>query len=323
VRTEIVVALIGSLSTILAAAIGAYAAIKKDMAAAAAAAPPGATPARVTLRKYPKEFGLIGVGVLLAIIVLGVGYAFGRSADARRAELERQAEIGRQIKSFSSLLADGLAKQRRYVIPAAIMLISLERTADGKSINSDRHMIYELQGLSDISKDPGKNADAFVEQYHSHYNVDQVAGADPEHIQEDRPGMKQWNVWFDLARGERRSVVTGSHVIMPISVSAPHSEHMFDGLTATQDAFCYPNTDGDVIEEFVIVVQSESLDIYLPTDGDDDAVLQRGTQRQSVHADMFISKASAHKHKSLVTRFRNLQKGDVVGLRVGWRINSK
>ena len=318
-RTEIIVALIGSFSTIFAAVIGAYAAIKKDMAAAAAAAP-GTTPTRVTLRKYPKEFGLIGVGLVLAVIVLGVGYTFGRSADARRAELQRQAEIGRQIKSYASVVADGLAKQRRYIIPVAVMLISLEHSADAKSINSDRHMIYELQGLSDISKDPGKNADAFVEQYHSHYNVDQIAGADPEHIQEDRPGMKQWNVWFDLARGERRSVITGSQVVMPTSVSAPHSEHMFDGLTATQDAFCYPNTDGDVIEEFVIVVQSESLDIYLPTDGDDDAVLQRGTERQSVHADMFISKASTHKHRSLVARFRNLQKGDVVGLRVGWKI---
>jgi hypothetical protein len=320
VETEIIVALIGSCTTIAAAGIGAFSAIRKDMSAAAAAAPEGATPEKFTLRKYWKETGIIGVGLLLAVVVLVVGYAAGRSADKRRAELERQVEIGRQVKSYSSLLADGLTKQRRYVIPAAVMLVTLELSPDGKSINSDRHIIYELQGLSDISKDPARNEDAFVEQYHSHYDLDQVPGADPEHIQENKPSMKQWNVWFDLAQGERHAVVTGVHANMPLIVSAPHTEHMFDELGATEDAFCYPNTDGDVIEEFVIVIQSGSLELYLPNDGDDDAVLQHGLQKSSVTANMFISKAGPHPYRSVVGRFRNLQKGDVVGLRVGWKV---
>lgn len=318
-KTEIFVALIGSISTLLAAAIGAYATVYKDAETPKTSNLSGEDWKKQEAHRKKKAIGLIGMGLLLAVTVLVVGYLFGRAADKRKAELELQAEIGRQTKSYSSLVSQGLAAHRRYVIPAAIMLVTLERTPDGKSIASDRHLVYELQGLSDITKDLAKNADAFVEQYHSHYNVDQVAGADLEHIQEDRPGMKQWSVLFDLPSGERHSVVTGAHVVMPIDIKGPHPEHMFERLGPNEDAFCYPNSDGDVIEEFVIVVQSGSLEIYLPGDGTEDAELQRANQKISTRADTFVSVASTHRHISLVTRFKNLQKGDVVGLKVGWR----
>jgi hypothetical protein len=309
--TEIVVAIIGCVSTISAAAIGAVASIKKDMAQKHGAG--------FSARRYPKEFTLLTVGLFLGLVVLLAGYAIGQNANKSKAELERKAQIGKEVRSYSDLVSQGIDAKKPYIIPSAVLIVNLERTADGKSIVSDRHMIYQLQGLTDISKEPGKNGDAFVEEYHSRYNVDQVAGADPESVQEDRPSMKRWNVWFDLPAGERHALVTGAHVVMPFTLPSPHSEHMFTGLKANEDAFCYPNTEGDVIEELVIVVQSGTLDLYLPGSGDDDAVFQRGQSRQSMHADLFESKASTHRHQSLVARFRNVQKNDIVGLRVGWK----
>jgi len=314
-NSEVSVAIIGAMATVLASIVGAYASLKRDTTPGVAATP------RVGSRSRVRAIGIVIVGAILAATVLVLGYQFGAAASSRNLELERRAQVGNLVKSYSSIIADGVEKQRRYAIPTIVMLITLEKTADGKFITSDRHIFYQLQALTDISKDPAKNEDAFREEYHSHYDVDHVPGSDPERIVEDRPGMQRWNVLFGMEKGGRHAVVTGAHVVMPIRLKSPRApEHMFEGLGPTEDAFCYPNDDGDVIEELVIVVQSGSLDLYLPSEGNDDAVLQHDVKKQSVESDMFVSKASSHKHVSLVARFSNVQKNDVVGLRVGWKL---
>jgi hypothetical protein len=311
---NLLLAFIGAGATILAAIIGAYAAIRKDRAET----PAGDSPPPVTFRRYRREFALVGVGLVLAVLVLVIGFAVGQSSNERRKELERQAEIGRQIKSYSSIVSEGLDK-KLYVLPSVVMLVTLERSADGRSIVSDRHIIYQLHALADISSDPSKNGDAFVEEYHSSYDVDRVPGADREVDQEPKPKYKQWSVLFDVAKGERHPVITGTHVIMPIKLSAPHKEHMFERLGATEDAFCYPNYEGDVIEDLVIIVQSGSLKLSLPGSGNNDAVLQYADKStQSVPAALFVSEYVGHAHESAVARFKNLKKGEIAGLRVGW-----
>jgi hypothetical protein len=311
---NLLLAFIGAGATILAAIIGAYAAIRKDRAET----PAGASPPRFTFARYRREFALVGVGLFLAGLVLVIGYAVGQSSIARRKELERQAEIGQQIKSYSAIVSEGLDK-KLYVLPSVVMLVTLERSADGKSIISDRHIIYQLHALTDISSDPSKNDDAFVEEYHSSYDVDRVPGADREVDQEPKPKYKQWSVLFDVAKGERHPVVTGTHVVMPITLADPHQEHMFERLGATEDAFCYPNYEGDVIEDLVIIIQSGTLKLSLPGDGNNDAVLQYADKStQSVPATLFVSKSENHTHESAVARFKNLKKGEIAGLRVGW-----
>lgn len=306
--------LIGAGATILAAIIGAYAAIRKDQATT----PRGAPPPPVTFHRYKREFGLVGVGLLLAIVVLAVGFSVGKAASVRRKQLEREAEISRQVQSYSRIVSEGL-DSKAYVLPGVVMLVTLARSADGKSILSDRHIIYQLHALTDISSDPSKNGRAFVEEYHSSYDVDRVPGADREVEEEPKPKYKQWMVLFDVTKGERHPVVTGTHVLMPFNGPAQHKEHMFERLGAREDAFCYPNYEGDVIEELVIIVQSGTLDLTLPSNGENDAVLQHVDKTtNAVSALLFTSDAGSHRHSTVVARFKNIRKGEIAGLRVRW-----
>jgi hypothetical protein len=301
----VIVALIGAAATILAAVIGRKSGHRK----------PGSV-RRLCSAALP-------IGVLAGLVLL-VGYWFGKQADSRRAKLQQAANIGKLTESYTSLINQGLTKHKRYIMPAVLLLVTLERSTKPNLIDCDRRIIYELQGLSTISKTPSENHNAFVEEYHSNGNfvIDPMTGTDPQSITENPATWKQWNVWFDLPAGGRRLVMTGAHTTIPLTgTPGLHNEHMFDALSPTEEGFFYPNDEGDIIEDLVIIVQSQSLDLYLPSSMDDNAVLQLGpAERRTIHTDAFISNAGSHKHQSFVARFENVAKGDIAGLRIGWRI---
>ena len=259
-------------------------------------------------------------GVLLAAIILGFGYQFGINQTGRDEKQRHDRELAEEVKSYANVVAAGLP-DKKYVLPGVIYLVTLEKSPDGKSIVSDRHMIYQLQALSSISGDRSKNGDAFVEEFHSTYAIDRVPGADPEEEVEPKETNKRWDVLFDVNKGERHPVLTGTHVVMPIPLSAPRKEHMFDRLQSSEDAYCYPNYEGDIIEELVIIVQSGSLRLTLPEEGRNDAVLQHADKSiQNQAASLFTSSVGTHRHFSAVARFRNIQKGEIAGLRIGWEL---
>jgi hypothetical protein len=93
---------------------------------------------------------------------------------------------------------------------------------------------------------------------------------------------------------------------------------MFKGLGQYEDAFCYPNTDGDVMEELVIMVESHSLRLSFRDGGVDDAILQHGNENKPAEAKVYQTGQNGDIHDVLVARFHNLAKNDVAGLRVRW-----
>jgi hypothetical protein len=175
-------------------------------------------------------------------------------------------------------------------------------------------MIYSLQLLSDLRAE----SPAFTEGFHSDYPVDRTPGTDPEHPVENVPDYKTWEVLFNGAAGDRHLVVTGAHVQQPMRLSSNHNYHMFKGMGEFEDAYCYPNTDGDIIEELVIAVQSSTMHLSLLDGGVDDAILQRGHNTSPVAANVFETNQNGRTHDVVVARFHNLAKGDVAGLRVRW-----
>jgi hypothetical protein len=270
-QTELITALIGSSGTILAAILGAYATIKThDVSNGGTTAP--------RTRRYGAV--VLGVGLLLAGASIVAGFAFGASHEKQRVVADRKINVTKLASTYQSLIDAGISANKPYIIPSSIMLISLDRGRDNRSIDSMRRMVYSLQLLSDLSTD----SPTFTEGYHSDYTVDRIPGADPERDIETVLDSKSWEVLFNGKAGDRHLVVTGVHVEVAMQLSPNHAYHMFKGLGKYEDAFCYPNVDGDVMEELVIVVESHTIRLSLPGGGVDDAILQRGNENKPVQA---------------------------------------
>lgn len=304
-QPELITALIGATGTILAALLGAYATFKTHD-----------VPVSVASTGQKRRYGsiLLGLGVVFAAASIVAGVAFGASHERQKADAARQINLTKLTSTYQSLIGRGVAVGKSYVIPASLMLINLDKGPDNKSIDSTRRMVYSLQLLSDISTD----TPVFNEGYHSDYLLDRIPGADPERDIETIPDSKSWSVLFNGKAGDRHLVVTGAHVEEPIQLSPNHDFHMFKGLGKYEDAFCYPNTDGDIMEELVIVVESHTLRLSLRDGGVDDAILQHGNENRPVEAKAYQTAQNGHIHDVLVARFHNIAQNDVAGLRVSW-----
>lgn len=308
-RMEIAVALIGAFSTIVVALIGAFVTLQTHPAAEPVAAP-GAAPqapaaaanaAAANAGRRKKTYAVVTLAVVLAAVIIVLGVMAAEKMD-------------RQLTSYKKLVTDGIAKNKPYVIPGLLMLIQLDKTPDGKTLDSTRHIFYEIHTLKDIEHtQPG-----FNEDYHSKLGtLDYIPGADREVLRETTASMKAWDIFFDNKAGERRILLTGAHVATPMPLNENHDIHMFQGLTPNEDAFCYPNEDGDVIGEAVIVVESRTLDLYLPPG--DDALLVHGDEHKRGDASQYTYPGKGDVHTTIVARFHNLQDKDIAGLKVAWR----
>jgi hypothetical protein len=303
-QNELITALIGATGAIIAALVGAYATMK--------AHDDTGLPSKKGRRN---GFIILGIGSVFAIASLCAGFIFGAMHQSQKASAEQQVHVTKLTSSYQSLIDSGLTAGKSYIMPETLMLINLDKSSDGKSIGSSRRIVYALQLLSDVTPE----SPVFKEAYHSNFTVDRVPGADPEHDDEKVPDSKSWDVLFSGKAGDRHLVMTGAHIQMPLRLSANHEYHMFKGMSQYQDAFCYPNTDGDIMDELVIVVESRTLKLSLPGDGVDDAIIQRGDKNERVDARKFRTTSSDHTHEVIVARFRHLAKGDVAGLRVQWQ----
>jgi hypothetical protein len=304
---EIIVAIIGALATIVAAFLGA------GSKASSASANQSAAPA------HPSRWRMRGVilGVLVLVIgLLLVGISFGAAEQRRHEELERAANANVLSSSYVKLISQGIGK-KPYVMPAVLMLITLELSKDGKSITSDRRTFYYVQALEDLKRDGG----SFPEEYHSHWNIEQIAGADNESITEGfESGKVGYNVEFELPKGERHSLLTGAHTVTPLEVPSHRPPvHMFE-VGSHDDAYCYPNDQEDIIEELTIVVQSNSLKLSLPGYPDRDAARQNGKQVQYFAPQIFTAQASSNHNSSIVARFRDVRPKEVVGVHIQWGV---
>lgn len=296
-QLELVVALIGASSTIVVGLIGAYVTLRTHPTSAGVLATP------VSPAKRRNTYGVVALAVLLAAVIVVLGYLSANQVD-------------RQLRSYRKLVTAGLAKNKAYVIPGILMLIQLEKSADGKTLESTRHIFYELHTLQETHRDkPG-----FDEEYHTELGIiDRIPGADKE-VQspknENLDSEKSWDVYFDSSPGDRRIVLTGAHVLAANPLTKEHDIHMFTGLGPQEDAYCYPNEDDDVIGEVVIVVESKTLALYLPPG--DDAILLHGDKPTRMDASVYSDPGREHVHYTAVARFHDLQTKDIAGLKVAW-----
>lgn len=301
----IIQTIIGAVATILAALIGAR--FKKEPAASQVEGVPAPD------RGIRLSRNAVAAIALLVIAVLCAGVWLGIVEQHKHAEMEKRAQINALTKSYAELITQGLGK-KPYVIPSVLMLVTLEQSSDPQSIISDRRTFYFLQAIEDIKSDQR----SFQEEYHSAYPIAQIPGSDLEVITEGFESTKVgYDVQFDVLKGERHTVLTGAQAVVPFESPRHVQVHMFS-VGGHDDAYCYPNDQADVIEELVIVVQSESLELSLPGDPDQDAARQNGSNVQHFGPQVYITKRSASKHASIVARFKNIVPNEVVGVHVQW-----
>lgn len=313
----LLIALITAAATLLAPILSAYFSIRKDMSVQA-----GQTPPPVTVRRYWKEFALVGVGLVLAIAIVTVG---------------RFANSEYLTWGYLELVRQGEAKNKAWVFPSIMVLVTMEKSPDGKSIDVDKRTFYMLQalqnvnGLGDKNSDKGSTLPPYQESYQSTLGViHRIPGSEKEQPESDT----SWNVNFDVTRGDRRSFITGAHLRMPMQLPS-RSSQLFGTLGPNEDEFYWPNfvgnNPGDVIEDLLIVVQSQSLDISLPNyqEGqDDEKDAYRVLKNSRVPVVPIVSQVPSpqgnelekHAHKTIVARFESLKDYETAGLRVKWSI---
>jgi hypothetical protein len=305
---EVVVALIGAAATVATTLIGAAASIKAKRA-------PQRRPGT------PTQFWLEGAFIAFSLVAAASIIAFGlRSANASidLRQATALAPTGRSLLTpYQDLVIAGLKKQKSYVIPSVTMIVKLDRMTDGtQRLQSTTHIIYSIHALSGI----GSGTPGFNEFYHSSSSEDvyYLPGADKERLTESAAkGMKAWDVFFDLPAGGRRTIVTTSSAVYPPGLASGRKVHFFQNVGANEDAFCYPNTDGDVIGEMLFMVESDTLDLHL-VPGDTQAAIQRDNSIIDADASVFQEQQGSPKRRVVVARFGQVQARDVAGVKVAW-----
>lgn len=299
----IIVALIGALATVVAAFIGARkSADNKKKVAETTGTPP----------RLRSEIALVAVALLVAGVL--VAYAIYKTTAVPESVLTAHTQ------SFRELVKDGLVRKppKEYVIPSVAMIIRPERVGNPPHIESDIRIVYNVHGLSPAEY-PKR---AFNDFAHSSTStaVQYVPGADKEELREGGQGQghAQWDVFYARKPGERHTVVTGYRYLYPPQLGANRTiEGLFTGVGPNEDAFCYPNTDDDVIEELVMLVESDSLAIRLPEGG-----IAAGIRRSATGINEPVPATQAStpglRRRVISARFRNLQPHDVAGIRVAW-----
>ncbi len=246
-----IIALIGATATIIAALIGAYAALRKDRAGFPEPPTDGVPP------RNRRGIYILVAGIVLAGIVLVAGYAFGKAETAREVQAKQLRDVTQRTQSYAQLVSQGIGAGKLYVLPSVVMLVSVERSDDGKHQLRSTHC---LRSAGIVRYRFIQKRECLRRGYHSDYPIERIPGADLEHDVEPNPDSKTWQVLLDaLNDGQRHAVITATHVVMPITLKPLHDVHMFKRLGPTEDAYCYPNFDGDIIEELVIIIQSETL----------------------------------------------------------------
>jgi hypothetical protein len=319
-----IAAIPGALATIVAGIIGAYAVLNKG--GTTAPPPAGATPEEsaalaavaVRGRRYSKKFAVLvaGAGLLLGALVMGIAYVVGHTQQEREQKARLTRDIALQTKSYADLIARAEGK-RPYALPNILMLVSVERSPDGNSVLEEQKTVYLLHALTDIKSNNDSQAAVFPEEYDSRHEMKRIPGSDRE-IVPDKDFQNKWDVRFNTAQGQREILVTGVQHTRPYKETIPGGLCMFPMVGTTEECFCYPNDQNDVIGEITIIVQSKSLDLNV--DGGAQAMLKRadGTL-QPIEAVTRNLGDGTTIPSTVVARFPDVKDHDIAGVKVRWR----
>jgi hypothetical protein len=299
---EIIAAMIGAIASILVPFIDVYLSYGKGTKVP-------------TTFWYRRPIFSIPFGIFIGFILFKLGMDL-----YNKHKLEGIVE--KQVNSYSKLVKKGLDEPNKdYIIPSVTVIVRLDekQIRDVRIRESTEQIIYQIHALKDIAI---KDRKGFNEFYHNSTADDvlYIHGSDEEVLTELGHGQKGWNVFFDSLFGQRYTVVTGARFIYPPNIPANRKIHFFTNLTPQQDAFCYPNTDGDVIGDLLIMIETDTLAFYSEQNGLEGG-LERGNQIKNVKVNVYAEKPGSPLHRVSVARFGALENKETACLKVNWSSN--
>lgn len=292
------VALIGGFATVVAAVIGTYPQLKDGRHAG---------PGRGGRSQRRGVLVIVGAVVAGALLV-ALSNAFIRSHRDR----------GKPTIAFDSLVQRGLRRRKRYIIPAAVMMVRL----DSVEVGSERRLVATVRTVYDVvplEKHEAADTD-FTESYHSMSieRLDYIPGSEPERVTEPGPGMRSWTVSIASPAGVAHVVVTGIREMYPRQVAEARHGHYFTDLSSNEDEFCYPNSEGDVIGELVLMIESPVLRLNVDPGAGGAGILAASGARIPVEAVVHQEQLGSIPYRVIVARFRDLANGADACVRGQW-----
>lgn len=314
---EIIIAIIGSITTILAAVITGMFSTReiKDREKL--------IPDQLVSEERLKSFKLtrrIIIWKVLAIVGFFIGILFAISIISIKSKWETQSTITKVDSNYYRLIQRGIKKTDGdpYIIPNLLVNVNLERVKDsiGSHLEAEIYILYNVLYLKKIEK----GSRAFDDYWRANRGgeVFKLNGSDKEVMTAESPTSKAWNMIYPANTGDYRITVSHFKVIYPSSL--PDYESKFFGkLSGNEEEFAYPNDANDIIGEIVIMVSSSTLNLQL-TDIHNAAIgsLKTLDPRVWVDPSLFQSSYKGKTYSTVVARFTNVEDKDVAKLKVTW-----
>ncbi len=253
---DIIIAVIGSITTILTALItGLFA--KGEIAKSENSIPEQDKRELVKSRKNT-------VWKIVSMVTFFVGIIFTVSFISIRNKWETQSKLDEVNKSYNDLVLKGFSKPdgSPYIIPSLVMNVEIENVPDssGYHLEADYTLIYNTVYLKTITE----SKRAFDDGLRSNRGgeVIELSGSDRQVITAESLTSKSWNTIFPAKTGDNRMTVTRLKVIYPKNI-IDYNSKFFGRLNSNEEEFAYPNYANDIIGEVVIIVSSKTLKLKL------------------------------------------------------------
>jgi hypothetical protein len=147
-----------------------------------------------------------------------------------------------------------------YELQTVTYFIRLEPDiANPKYINESHRLVYGVRATRTISQ----NEQVFLEEIHTHHQgvITHHWNGSERELPYGSEGPLEFQVLFPLDIGKVRTVVTGADFKVPYPFHPRDTLGGAQHLGPTDDLDDYPNSQGDIIDEFVIIVESLGLNL--------------------------------------------------------------
>lgn len=219
-----------------------------------------------------------------------------------------------QSASLKECLAEARRLNKPYAIESITYLIQVEKDElNGQPAQrQSRRIFYTLRSLQPIDK----SQDVFEEEIDTHIphaGFEHWYGTEKE-VFHDNNNKQKFKVYFDMAKDDVRTVVTGANFVLPLPFQ---DREMLDGhlqMFSNQDFEAYPN-QSDAICELNMVIESRSLPIQPMLDG---AKRYFAGNLKGEDAKLSYDPSSGNGVRTISARWRNVQINEIVGIYFSW-----
>lgn len=314
---DIIIAVIGSLTTILTAIITGLLA-KKEIKQREDLIP------KETISEEKKRsiqhLNKSTLWKMISVVAFFIGIIFTVSFISIKHKWDVKNAIEKVNFGYNKLIETGINKSdgNPYILPAILMNAELERITDssGSHLEANIFIVYNTVYLKSINKD----VRAFDDFWRANRGgeVINLNGSDKEIMTAESPTSKAWNMIYPTNIGDNRMTVSHFKVIYPSNLK-DYDSKFFGRLNSNEEEFAYPNSSNDVIGELVIMVSSSSLNFKL-SEIHNAAVgsLNDLNPRNWIEPNLFTTIYGGKTFSTVVARFRSIDDNDVAKLKVMW-----